>query len=445
MPELIGHHFRIGPHLPHDRCVRAAHHLKIAPLKAHPFQPRQHISSEAIVLGHGSHRLRGKDPALRIDRDHSPCLDLRDQPISQSRLAIGLLRFRRVHKPTIHPLPDVGVIPGYLFRLLEPGPELWHALNVYQLGALLHDLIMREPLFQSEYLKSTENRYRFAWIVAMVDPNVNADDTDRDLVFPDQGRVPPYDAIFVDEAQDLLAEEVELIARWSPVIFFVGDDRQKIYENTEGLDAVRKVVLPANERILQFHYRVAPEICQVADRILLPTNGKSLASTEHYNGPKPATINIQPQALTKDRQLEITAQRLQEQIRVYGDLIKQGDRLGVIVARKDDREVVFNYLERIKALAGKSKIIRSREDHDDNYDPSFESDASICILTVQGCKGLEFRAVHWPFADELSQHHKPEHYYTVVTRAKTSLDVSYTKALPQILARAHSETGVTEW
>jgi serine/threonine protein kinase len=73
--------------------------------------------------------------------------------------------------------------PEYLFRLIEPGPELWHALNVYQLGALLHDLIMREPLFQAEYLKSHEsNRYRFAWIVATVDPAVQADDADRDLM-----------------------------------------------------------------------------------------------------------------------------------------------------------------------------------------------------------------------------------------------------------------------
>jgi serine/threonine protein kinase len=73
--------------------------------------------------------------------------------------------------------------PEYLFRLLEPSPELWHALNVYQLGALLHDLIMREPLFQAEYLKSTENRYRFAWIIATVDPSVQADDVDQDLLF----------------------------------------------------------------------------------------------------------------------------------------------------------------------------------------------------------------------------------------------------------------------
>ena len=73
--------------------------------------------------------------------------------------------------------------PEYLFRLLDSGPELWHALDVYQLGALLHDLIMREPLFQAEYLSSSENRYRFAWIVATVDPEVHARDVDQDLVF----------------------------------------------------------------------------------------------------------------------------------------------------------------------------------------------------------------------------------------------------------------------
>ena len=72
--------------------------------------------------------------------------------------------------------------PEYLFRLREPGNDLWHALNVYQLGALLHDLIVREPLFEAEYLKSAENRYRFAWVVAMVDPVVQADDVDRDLI-----------------------------------------------------------------------------------------------------------------------------------------------------------------------------------------------------------------------------------------------------------------------
>ncbi|MFC4313002.1 serine/threonine protein kinase [Steroidobacter flavus] len=73
--------------------------------------------------------------------------------------------------------------PEYLFRLLEPSEELWHALDVYQLGALLYDLIAREPLFEAEYRASKENRYRFAWAVATVHPELIAHDVDDDLIF----------------------------------------------------------------------------------------------------------------------------------------------------------------------------------------------------------------------------------------------------------------------
>ena len=37
--------------------------------------------------------------------------------------------------------------PEYLFRLVDPSEQTWQALTVYQLGALLQDLIMRKPLF----------------------------------------------------------------------------------------------------------------------------------------------------------------------------------------------------------------------------------------------------------------------------------------------------------
>ena len=265
------------------------------------------------------------------------------------------------------------------------------------------------------------------------------------LGFRGQARLPQYDALFIDEAQDLLTAEVELIAQWSPVLFFVGDDRQRIYDGTDGLQAVRQIMKPSQERVLPFHYRVAPEICRVADRILVASGGNSLESTAHYEGPRPATVTIQPRRLTKENQLKLATEKLKEQIRVYADLIKQGDRIGVIVARRNDREKAFEYFESDPALKGKSKIIRAKEENDGDYDPSFDPDAPICILTVKGCKGLEFRAVHWLFCDDLSGFHNSEHYYTVVTRTKTSLDIYYTGKLPQTLARAHSRGGIHSW
>jgi superfamily I DNA and RNA helicase len=109
---------------------------------------------------------------------------------------------------------------------------------------------------------------------------------------------------------------------------------------------------------------------------------------------------------------------------------------------------VYEHLERDPELHGKSKIIKARgapDDEDTDYDPAFEADIPICILTVQGCKGLEFRAVHWLFCEELSNYHSPEHYYTVITRTKTSIDVSYTHHLPQEIARAHAIPGRPNW
>lgn len=50
--------------------------------------------------------------------------------------------------------------PEYLFRLDQPSKALWQGLNFYQVGAVLHDMIMKKPLFQQEI--EMENR----WLVA---------------------------------------------------------------------------------------------------------------------------------------------------------------------------------------------------------------------------------------------------------------------------------------
>lgn len=72
--------------------------------------------------------------------------------------------------------------PEYLFRLLSTGPELWHAVDVYQLGGLIHDLVMRSEMFDVEYKASSTNRYRFAWIVATQTPEVSSDDVEPSLL-----------------------------------------------------------------------------------------------------------------------------------------------------------------------------------------------------------------------------------------------------------------------
>ncbi len=248
--------------------------------------------------------------------------------------------------------------------------------------------------------------------------------------FVAQNKVPQYDAIFIDEAQDLMSEEVALLREWSNVLFFVGDDNQRIYDNTQGLSSVRGIVPSSNERTLTFHYRLAPEICRIADRILSSSSRATLSSTCHYNGPRPGRIGIHG-PFPRDRCVSAAISSVRDQIRAYAGLIEEGDRIGVIVPRKRDREILFEAFEEDPVTAGKSQIVRARtEDDEKGYSPDLDPDKTIYIITVSGCKGLEFRCVHWLFCDDLSFAFGAEHYYTVVTRAKTGLDLYNAGELP---------------
>lgn len=53
--------------------------------------------------------------------------------------------------------------PEYLFRLVAPSPELWLGLTIYQLGAVLQDMLTGKALFHDEV--SAQNRYILAMAV----------------------------------------------------------------------------------------------------------------------------------------------------------------------------------------------------------------------------------------------------------------------------------------
>jgi serine/threonine-protein kinase len=59
--------------------------------------------------------------------------------------------------------------PEYLFRLDEPTGRLWRGLNFYQIGAVLHDLIMKVPIFEHEI--ALGNRWLLAKAVLTQPPS----------------------------------------------------------------------------------------------------------------------------------------------------------------------------------------------------------------------------------------------------------------------------------
>lgn len=67
--------------------------------------------------------------------------------------------------------------PEYLFRLDEPTEKLWRGLNFYQVGAVLHDLIKKEPIFHHEI--TLGNRWLVARAVLTKKPMFSDSDINR--------------------------------------------------------------------------------------------------------------------------------------------------------------------------------------------------------------------------------------------------------------------------
>lgn len=61
--------------------------------------------------------------------------------------------------------------PEYLFRLIEPSEDLWKGLTIYQVGAVLHDLLTKRPIFQEEV--DSGNRFILAMAVLRKRPSLD--------------------------------------------------------------------------------------------------------------------------------------------------------------------------------------------------------------------------------------------------------------------------------
>ncbi|MBX9722858.1 MAG: protein kinase [Candidatus Obscuribacterales bacterium] len=67
--------------------------------------------------------------------------------------------------------------PEYLFRLDEPSARLWKGLNFYQIGAVLHDLIMKKQIF--DYEMRAGNRWLVSKAVLTKIPSFEDVNTNR--------------------------------------------------------------------------------------------------------------------------------------------------------------------------------------------------------------------------------------------------------------------------
>ena len=237
-----------------------------------------------------------------------------------------------------------------------------------------------------------------------------------------------YSAIFVDEAQDLTADELAALLGLSDNVCICGDERQGIY-NRDGLTVADKIGLQTHR--LKRHFRIGQEVAHVADRLMPPIDGdESLEATSNYDPKEQGKSSAKMHALTsRDEQFN----KMIEILKVQLDAFK-GDAIGIFCGKK---ETCVELRERFNATALASQVcVHGVDEH-----AGFDLTIPIHVLTIHSAKGAEFRAVHLFGTEELTNYplNRRRLGFTAITRAKTALNAYRTGDTNKPLENAFSE------
>lgn len=235
-----------------------------------------------------------------------------------------------------------------------------------------------------------------------------------------------YDAIILDEAQDYLAEELDVFFKLGNVVFAAADSRQQVYTTGETGGASLSARFGESIYTLKHHYRNGHKICQVADELAKSWGGYDLLMpTSNYDERRfPSSVTVTSSG-DLEGQVHNAIKAIELQMKAYPE-----EELAILCPKsvlKRVWHVVSN------SVIGPSAILQSAED---GYAP-FEDGKPICVCSVHGAKGLEFRTVHLIDAENIGKSPLRRNItYTAVTRAKTSLGIYHSKSLPPYLDSA---------
>ncbi|HZE73006.1 MAG TPA: AAA family ATPase [Pyrinomonadaceae bacterium] len=230
-----------------------------------------------------------------------------------------------------------------------------------------------------------------------------------------------YEAIFLDEAQDYLPEEIELFRALAKELYASADPRQKIYSGPDSLSILKKSVNAVHP--LRYHYRLGHEICRVADAIFVGAQDEPLYNTSLYNEKlRPSSAEL-VRCKTEDEQASQIVKKLKLQLAAYPE-----ELLGVVCPYTEQRDRLYNLI--LKSEIGELAVNQSDE-------PVFEVEKPIYVSTLHSSKGLEYRANHLAFAESIrGWDYEKNMTYTAVTRTKTALSVYAIGQPPNDLAQA---------
>jgi superfamily I DNA and RNA helicase len=238
-----------------------------------------------------------------------------------------------------------------------------------------------------------------------------------------------YDAIVLDEAQDYQPDELDVFFKLGKVVFAAADSRQKIYVTDQTQGPALDTRFSGNHYTLKHHYRNGDKVCLVADELAKVWGDfEPLMPTSQYDEKKNPSSVVVKQCSDMTAQVAVLVDSLQLQMKAYPD-----EHLGVLCPSRPVLKAVWQQL-RTSAVGGHA-ILQSAEEGYEEFDPG----KPICVCSIHGAKGLEFRTVHILDADNMKKSSLNRNIaYMAVTRAKTSLALYFSKELPGYIDSALS-------
>lgn len=237
-----------------------------------------------------------------------------------------------------------------------------------------------------------------------------------------------FQVLLADEVQDLNTSEILLLDELAPHLMVAGDNRQRLFNNNGGIAEFVRLGYTAVQ--LRHHFRISPAICRIADAISVEGDYR-LQDWCRYRGPTPPNPQITG-SLDRNAQIAHLIAALDIQFDTYRS---EDDLIGIVVHQQVECEFIADELEAVDKFRGKIGIF-----HSGIVNRRFDPNWKICVMTIKSCKGLEFRALHWLFADE-NPYLTRSAAYTIVTRAKTSLSVYHNGRVKSFLAGAFPSRG----
>ena len=229
-----------------------------------------------------------------------------------------------------------------------------------------------------------------------------------------------YEAIFLDEAQDYLPEELQLYRRLGRELYASADSRQKIYSGPDSVELLGTLVNKVHP--LRFHYRLGLNICRVADSIHVGVGDEPLLDTAQYKEKLRPSSAYLVRCHDSDEQAAEIITRLKRQIDAYPD-----ELIGVMCPKQNQRDELYQRI-------AESEIGDLAVNQSD--DPVFEPGKPIYVSTLHSSKGLEYRATHLAFAESIRGFSFEKNLtYTAVTRTKTALTVYAMREPPGYLVQ----------